>query len=130
MIEGVLVAIEPVLRDFHVQVRDIERHSLASRLNQVAHSLIGRLIVVDHHTACIDGRANAVVEHQRDAAAHELGEVVVLLGVLSLRDDDATHLVLLERLANLHLPLIALAALRHHDAVAALLGLLLNATQD
>ena len=76
----------------------------------MSHSLVGGLIVIDNNTAGVEGRADAVVEYQRNASLDKLDEMVILLGVFGLRDDDAAHLVFLERLANLHFALIALAA--------------------
>ena len=128
--QGILIAVETVFRDFQVHLRAIVGNASAARLDEIADGVEGSHIVVDDDAAGIDACANAVVEHERHTSIDESLEVLVALCVLSLRNDDATHLVLVERLAEAHLTLILLAALCHHDTVAVLLGLFLDALQD
>ena len=127
--QGVFVAVVAVLAYLHVQWRPEEGHALAAPLDEVAHSAVAALIVVDHHAAAVDAGAYAVVEHKGHAVVDEILEVIIFLGVLGLAHDDAAHLVLVERAAYLHLALIFLVALRHDDAVAPLVGLLLDAAE-
>ena len=49
--------------------------------------------------------------------------------VLGLRHDNATHLVVVERFANLNLLRIHLITLRHHHRISACRSLLLNAAK-
>ena len=59
----VLVAVVAVLRDLEVHLRPVEDDATTSRLNEVGHCVEGTHIVVDHHTAGVHTRADAVVEH-------------------------------------------------------------------
>ena len=116
--QGVLITVEAVLRDLHRRCRSIETDALAARLYQVRHGIVSSHIVVDNHTTGIHARTYSIIEHQRHTLVHQSLEVVILLRVLGLTDDDATHLILVERLADTHLALILLAALGYHDTIA------------
>ena len=129
MHQGIFVAVVAVLAYLHVQRRAEEGHTPAPPPYEIAHRPVAALVVVDHHAAAVDAGAYSVVEHKGHAVVDEILEVVIFLGVLGLAHDDAAHLVLVERTAYLHLALISLVALRHNDAVAALIGLLLDAAQ-
>ena len=128
--QRILIAVETVLRDFQLHGRAVEGDALAAGLDEVAHSIEGTHIVVDHHAAGIDARADTVVEHQGHATVDQPLEMAIVARILGLRDDDATNLVLEERLADAHLALVALVALRHHDAVASRRSFLLNTRED
>lgn len=129
VIQGILVAIEAVLANLHVQIGAIESHTAAPVVNKVAHCIVAALIVVDHHAAAIDAGAYAVIKHQRHATLNQAVEVVILLSVLGLRHYDAAHLVLIKHLTGLNLTLIGLATLGHTHQVATALGLVFNARE-
>ena len=95
----ILVAVETVLRYFQIHLRTVVDDAAAARLYEVGDGIVGTHIVVDDDAAGVDARADAVVEHQRHAGVDETLEVVVPLRVLCLRDNDAAHLVFIERLA-------------------------------
>ena len=95
----------------------------------MCHGVESPHVVVDDHARGVHPRADAVVEHQRHTHVEQLLEVLVVLRVLGLRDDDAAHLVLVERLADVHLAVVLLVALRHHDGIAARRRFLLDAAQ-
>ena len=87
-------------------------------------------VVVHDHAVGVDAGADAVVEDERHARVEQLLEVSILAGVLGLRHDDAADTVLQERLTDAAFALVALIALRHHDAVTADDGLLLDAGEN
>ena len=125
--QGIAVAVVAVLGNLHVHGRTVERNAPASCVDEVLHGIEGTHIVVYHHAARVHAGADAVVEHYRHVLVDEVFEVVILLRVLSLRHDDATHFILVERAANLHLTVVTLVTLSHHDRVAMLAGILLDA---
>ena len=127
--QGILVAVEPVLRDLQRHGRSEEGDAAAALLDEVVHRIIGTHIVIDHHATGVHPRTDTIVEHQGHPRADQFQEMVVLFRVLRLRDDDAAHLVLIERLADTHLSLIALLTRGHQQAVAARRGLLLDTGQ-
>src|SRR3712207_7826420 len=57
-------------------------------------------------------------------------KVVILLRIFGLGNDNATNLVLIERLADGHFALIFLITLRHEDAIAPCRRLFLYAAED
>ena len=95
----------------------------------MCHSIESAHIVVDYHTARIHARTYSIIEHQGNTLVHKPLEVIVLLRILSLGDNDATHFVFVKRLADTHLAVILLVTLRHHDAIATCRSLFFNACQ-
>ena len=127
--EGILVAIETVLRNLQSRSRAIEGNALATRLNEMSHRIEGAHIVVHHYPTRIHARTYSIIEDQGDTRLHQTLEMVVTMGILRLRDDNATNLVLVKRLTNAHLTFIALATLCHDDKIASSGSFLLNASQ-
>ena len=127
--EGILIAIETVLRNLQSGRRTIEGNALTTRLNEMGHRIEGSHIVVHHYPTGIHARTYSIIEDQGDTRLHQTLEMVVTMGILRLRDDNATNLVLVKRLTNAHLTLIALATLCHHDKIASSGSFLLNASQ-
>ena len=125
--QGILVSVETVLRDLQVHRRSIEGNARATRLDEIRNSIKGATIVVDHYPTRIHPRTYSIIKHQRQSGIHQTLKMVVLMRILGLRHDDATHLVLEERLTDAHLTLILLIALSHHDAIATGQRLLLDA---
>jgi len=128
--EGILIAVKTVLGNLQGHGGAIEGNSVTAGLYQMGHRIIGTHIIIYHHAAGIDSRADAVIEHQGDSSVDKSLEVVVLMGVLRLGDDNAANLVLIERPADLHFPLILLIALCHHDTITPCRCFLLNTRED
>ena len=128
--QGVVIAVVAVLSERRLALHAVEGDAAAARLDEMRHGDERTLIVVNYHTACVYTRADAVVEHERYAAVDERLEVGVVLRLLSLRHDDAAHLMSLEHLAELHLALVLLARRGGDDAVAALRRSVLNAVEN
>ena len=93
----------------------------------MGHGIKGSHIVVNHHTRSIDTCTNAVVENQWYSEVDELLEVVIFLRVFCLRNDDATHFVLVERFADAHLAVVLFITLCYHDGVTVGRGFLFDA---
>ena len=127
--EGILVAIETVLRNLQSRSRTIEGYALATRLNEMGHCIEGAHIVVHHYPTRIHARTYSIIEDQGDTRLHQTLEMIVPMGILRLRDDNATNLVLAKRLTNAHLTLIALTTQCHDDKIASGGSFLLNASQ-
>ena len=124
----VAIAVVAVLRNLERHRCSIVGNTPTTRVDEMRYGIEGSHVVVYDHARGVHSCANAVVEHQRHTHVNELLEVVVLLRVLGLRDDDATHLMFIERLTDSHFTIILLVALRNHDAIAARRGLLFNTT--
>ena len=99
-------------------------------LYEMANGIERALIVVDNHAATVNPRADTVVEHQGNTAVDELFEVVVVHRVLSLTDNDAANLVLVEFVAEKCLSVVLLSALSYHDGISSRHSLLLDAAKD
>ena len=126
--QSIAIAVIAVLRNLERHRCTVVGNTSTTRVDKMRNGIEGSHVVVDDHARSIHTCANAVVEHQWHTHVDELLEVVVFLRVLGLRDDDATHLMLIERLTDSHFAIILLVALRNHDAIAARRGLLFNTT--
>ena len=125
--QGVMITIVSVFGDFQVHRRTIESYLLTTRINEMRHCRIGTHIVIDHHTRAVDPRTDSIVEDQWHTIVHQHLEMVVSLGVLGLRHDDATHLILIEVITDGYFLFISLIALRHHHTIATSTCLFLDA---
>ena len=74
--------------------------------------------------------ANTVIEYDGHTSINELLEVLILLCILCLRYDDATHLVLKKHPAQLDFALVVLTTLSHHNLVTVGRGLFFNTFKD
>ena len=74
-------------------------------------------IVIYDDTAAIYPSTYTVEEHQWHTTIYKPLEMVITSGVLCLRHDYPTNLVLKERLAYFHLTVILFITLRHHDKI-------------
>ena len=128
--QGILVAVETVLRDFELHGRAIERDTAASGVHEVGHGIESPHIVVDNHAAGVHARTDTVVEHDRDARVYQPLEVLVALCILSLRHDDTTHFLPEKHLADAGLALILFSTQCHHDVITASHGRLFDTCQD
>ena len=122
-----MITIVSVFGDFQVHRRTIESYLLTTRINEMRHCRIGTHIVIDHHTRAVDSRTDSIVEDQWHTIVHQHLEMVVSLGVLGLRHDDATHLILIEVITDGYFLIISLIALRHHHTIATSTCLFLDA---
>ena len=93
------------------------------------HGIEGSHIVVNNHSTGIHARTYSIIKNKGNALIDKSLEMVILQSVLGLRHNDATHLVLIERLADAHLALIALLTGSHQNAVALRRCFLLNTTE-
>ena len=128
--QGILIAIKTVLGNLKVQLRSEIGNAPATGVNEVCYGVEGAHIVVYHHPTGIHARTYSIIEHQRHACIYQALEMLIALGVLGLRDDDPTDLVLEERLTEAHLVFIALTTLGHHDTIAMGLSLFLNTFEN
>ena len=128
--ERVFVAVETIFGYLHRHGRPVKSDSPATRIGQMAHGGESSHIVVHHHPAGIDTRADAVKEDKGQPLVYQGLEVVISAGGFGLRHDDTGHLVFQEVAAYLHLSLVLLVALRHDDLVTARTGFLLDAAND
>ena len=116
--QGILIAIEAVLRDLQLHRRPVEGNAPTPRLYQIGHGIEGSHIVVDHHPTGIHTSTDTVVEHHRNARVYQLLEMFIALGVLRLRHNNAAHLLPMEHLADADFTLVLLIAQCHHDIIA------------
>ena len=113
----VFITIKAVLTYQCIATHTIKGNAFAPSLNKVCYGVEGTHIIVYHHQAGINARANAVVKHQCDTFIDKRLKMVIPRRALCLRHDDAAHLMGFKHLAHLHLALIAFLAHRYHDAV-------------
>ena len=128
--QGVFIAVVTVLGNLQLHGTAVVSYTLAAYLDEVAHRIVGTHVVIYHHATGVDTRANTVVEHDGDVRVDEFLEVLVVVRVLGLGHDDATHLLPMEHLADTYLALIHLVAQCHHDVIATRHGRLFNTRQD
>ena len=128
--QSILISVKTVLRDFQLHRRPVESNTLASRFYQVAHRVESPHIVIHHHAAGINTRTDAIIEYQGNARVNQSLEMIIALGVLRLRDDDATDLLPMEHLTDAGLAFKLLVTQRYHDVVAMRHSRLLNTCQN
>ena len=127
--QSIVITIVSILRNLHVHRRTVETNLLATSVDEMGHGSKGTHIVVHHHTGAVHARTDSIIEDERHAIVHQLLEVGILLGVLRLRNDDATHLILIEVIADGNLLVVSLIALRHHHTIASRPRFLLDARE-
>ena len=127
--QRILITIEAVLGYLQIHRTAKECDITATSVYQIGHGIISPQVVVNHHTTGIHASTDTIIEHQGYTRVYQALEMLVLLRILGLRYNDAAHLTLIERPAQLHLTLIALATLSHHDMVTMSRSLLLNTFQ-
>ena len=127
--EGILIAVETVLRNLQIHLRAIKGNTRTTGLYQIADRVEGSHIVVDNHTTGIHARTYSIIEHEWQTIVEQHLEMLIAMGVLRLRNNDATHLILIERATDIHLPFITLTTMSHQDAIAATGCFFLNACQ-
>ena len=96
----------------------------------MGHRRIGSVIIIHHHSRTVDAGADTVIKHKWHPIVHKLAEVVILSGILGLRHDDATHLILIEVVADCHLLVVTLVALCHHHTITARTRFLFYSRED
>ena len=69
--QSILVSIISIFRYLHAHRRTIERYLSATGIDEMVYCRESSHIVVYHHTACINARRYAVVEHQWYAVVQE-----------------------------------------------------------
>ena len=82
LVQRIAVAVVTVLADNQIHRCAEERYALASRADQMRHRIQGAHVIIHYHAAGIDGRADAIIEHQRHSGCLKMHEVVILIGVI------------------------------------------------
>lgn len=82
--QSVLVAIHAILDNFEIERTAIECNALAARLDEVADSTVGTMIIIHYYTRGVETSADAVIEDQRHAIVNELLKMTVLVSFLGL----------------------------------------------
>ena len=127
--QGIAPAVVSVLGYFQIHRRAIEGNAPATRADEVFNSREGSHVIVHHHTVGIQACANTVVKNQWQPPVDQFLEMGIFRCAFGLRHNDAAHLVVVERTAYLHLLLIPLLALRHHEPVATTARLFVDAAE-
>ena len=128
--DGIMITVVSVFGNLQVHRRTIEGYLLAARINEMGHGGEGTHVVIHHHSGAVHPRTDSIDKDERHAIVHQLLEMVILLGILRLRNDDATHLILIEVFTDSHFSVVSLLALRHHHTIALGSRLLLNSRED
>ena len=117
--ECIPIAVVAVFGNFHIHRRPIECDFLASGIYQMSDGSESSHIVIYNYTRTIHACTYSIIEYERYTIIHQFLEMIILLGVLGLRDDNATHLILIEVFTNSHFLIIPFVTLRHHHTIAA-----------
>ena len=115
--QRIMITVISVLGDFQIHRRAVEGYLLAARINHVGNGSKGTHIVIYHHSRAVHARTYSIIEDERHPILQQFFEMVILLGILRLRNDDATNLVLIEVFTDGHLLIVTLVTLRHHHTV-------------
>ena len=87
-------------------------------------------VVIYNYTRTIHTRTYSIIEYERYTIIHQFQKMIILLSVLGLRDNNATHLILIEVFTNSHFLIIPFVTLRHHHTIAACTCLFLYARDN